>query len=64
MTDKQDEVFTYIKLCIKSQSHQPSIKEMADYFNVSEPAIINRLELLEKKGYIKRTSKARAIEIL
>jgi repressor LexA len=64
LTDKQQAVYSYIQLSVKSNNHQPSIKEMAEYFSVSEPAIINRLDLIEKKGFIRRTGKARAIEIL
>ena len=64
MTDKQKAVYTYIKLSIKSNNHQPSLQEMADYFSISMPAVTHRLILLEKKGYIRRTGKARAIEII
>jgi SOS-response transcriptional repressor LexA len=64
LTTLQNKVLTYIKLIIKSKGHQPSIKEMADYFGVYPTAILSHLRLMEKKGYIKMTGKARAINIL
>jgi len=64
LTELQNKILTHIKLSIKSRGFQPSIKEMADYFNVYPTAILNHLKLIEKKGFIKLTGKARAIEIL
>lgn len=63
-TKKQLAVLTYIKLCIKSNNYQPTVDEMAQYFKMTVQAICDKLKALEKKGYIKQTGKARAIEIL
>ena len=64
LTKLQQNVLTYIKLTIKSKGFQPSLKEMAEYFGTYPAGILSHLKLIEKKGYIKMTGKARAIEIL
>jgi SOS-response transcriptional repressor LexA len=64
LTKLQTKILTYIKLQVKSNGFQPSVREMADYFDVYPTAITNNLNLIEAKGYIKQTGKARAIEIL
>lgn len=63
-TEKQLAVLSYIKLCIKANKYQPTVKEIAEYFKMTNQAIFDKLKALEKKGYIKLTGKARAIEIL
>ena len=63
LTKLQNKLLTYIKLTLKSRGYQPSLKDMADYFDVYPTAIVQHLKLIEKKGYIKLTGKARAIEI-
>lgn len=64
LTKLQNKVLQYIKLNIESKGYQPSIKDMADYLGVYPTAILSHLKFIEKKGYIKLTGKARAIEIL
>jgi SOS-response transcriptional repressor LexA len=67
LTKLQNKILTYIKLQVKSNGFQPSVtsvREMAEYFDVYPTAITNNLNLIEAKGYIKQTGKARAIEIL
>jgi len=64
LTDKQKEILTYIKLQMKSSSIQPTTAEMAEYFGISQTAIVKRLDGLVEKGFIQRTGKSRAIEIL
>jgi len=64
LTKLQNKLLAFIKLKIESVGYQPSIYEMSKYFDVYPTAIINHLKLIEKKGYIKLTGKARAVEIL
>lgn len=63
VSEKQLEVFKYLIAYIQDNGFQPSVAEMAVHFNVSKRAVLDRLQLLEEKGFIRcGKSKDRAIE--
>lgn len=66
MTAKQKKVLELIYNSIKSSGFPPTLADLKEELGVSSnQAILNYLELLDKKGYIKREEgHARAIKIL
>jgi SOS-response transcriptional repressor LexA len=63
MSDKQLEVFQHIIKHIQDHGYQPSVAEMAIHFEVTKRAILDRLKLLQEKGFIRQTGKDRAIDL-
>lgn len=66
LTEKQQQIFDFIKKEIKTKGIPPSIREICKATNLSSTSSVHlHLETLEKKGYINRShSKTRHIEIL
>ena len=65
LTLKQKNVLTFIYNYFQDNKFYPSYKEIAKTFNFkSDGTVRTYLEILERKKYIKRHSKARAITIL
>lgn len=65
LTVRQKEVLEYISSFIDKEGYAPSYQDIASFFNFSSVASVRtHLELLEKKGYIKRQGKARSIKVL
>lgn len=65
MTDKQQRVFDFIRQQVNRIGFPPSVREIAQMFNVSTRAAYDHLRAIEKKGYIRRDPmKPRAIEIM
>ena len=44
-----------LRVLFDGLGYSPSIREMAEHFNVSQTAIWNRLAVLERKGHIHHT---------
>ncbi len=65
LTDRQREVFEFIRDAMRQESRPPTVREISDHFDFNSPkAASDHLSALERKGYIARkTSKARNIEI-
>jgi repressor LexA len=65
LTEKQQDVLDFLKLCKKTQI-PPSTRDIQAKFGfASQNSAMGHLKALEKKGYIQRFSKkARAIKIL
>ncbi|MBE7411499.1 MAG: transcriptional repressor LexA [Leptospiraceae bacterium] len=65
LTEKQEEVLSYITNTIKDRGLPPTIREIGDEFGITAKGAYDHLKAIEKKGYI-RTSKnqSRAIELL
>ena len=56
LTDRQTEIFEFIKEQILVNKIAPSIMEIGQRFNINNPnGVRNHILSLEKKGYIKRT---------
>lgn len=64
ITARQDEVLNFLIDTVRERGYPPSIREISAHFNMQSTQGVQRhLEALEKKGCIKRDSKARAIQI-
>lgn len=63
LTKAQTRVLDFLRSYAQEAGYPPSIREMKDGLGLaSHSAIQNCLSALEKKGYIRRSSRARAIE--
>jgi len=64
LTQKQSEVLEGIHLFITENSYPPSIRNIAEMFGFSSPkGASDHLAVLEKKGYIQKSSSARSIKL-
>jgi repressor LexA len=61
LTDKQKAILDYIKEFIQVQKYSPTVIELAEAFNISEPTMFHHVLALQKKGVITRSGKARSI---
>ena len=66
LTHKQQIIYDYIKKEIQRNGYAPSVREICDGVGLSSTSTVHaHLEILRKKGYIRRLpSKNRTIEIL
>ena len=66
LTDKQNKVLDFLKQSIAKNGYPPTVREICKAIGLSSPATVqSHLNMLEKKGYIKKgDSKNRAIELL
>ncbi|MDP6416562.1 MAG: HTH domain-containing protein, partial [Gammaproteobacteria bacterium] len=65
LTDKQQNVFNFIREQVSRMGFPPSVREIAQMFGISTRAAYDHLRAIEKKGYIRRDPmKPRAIEIV
>ena len=65
LTDKQKNVYEFIKQQVVQAGYPPSVREIAQAFSISTRAAYDHLRAIEKKGYIRRDPmKPRAIEII
>ena len=66
LTNRQDEILTYIKEYVVSNGYPPTVREICAAIGVSSPATVHaHLQNLENKGMIKKEeTKNRAIELL
>src|SRR4030067_234717 len=65
LTDKQRSVLEFLREFARSRSFAPTAREVADRFGIAEKNAFYYLELLERKGYIRRGRKSpRRIEFL
>ncbi len=63
LTKAQDRALEFLRDYVRDRGYPPSIREMKEGLGLaSHSAIQNCLSALEKKGYIRRSNKARAIE--
>lgn len=66
ITEKQQIIYEFIKSEIRANGFPPSVREICKAVCINSTSTVHaQLEILEKKGYIKRSpSKNRSIEIL
>ncbi len=65
LTDKQQNVYEYIRQKVGRIGYPPSVREIAQQFGISTRAAYDHLRAIEKKGHIRRDPmKPRAIEIV
>lgn len=65
LTKRQAEILEMINDCVTRNGFAPSIREIADAFQISSPnGVVCHLKALEKKGFLsRRKTKSRAIEL-
>ena len=65
MTPRQASIFEYIRTQIVDRGYGPTVREIAQEFNISSPnGVMCHLRAIEKKGLITRqANKSRAIEL-
>lgn len=65
LTGKQQRVLDFIRQQVNRMGFPPSVREIAQKFEISTRAAYDHLRAIEKKGYIRRDPmKPRAIEIM
>lgn len=65
LTDKQRKVLSFLREFTRSRSFAPTAREVADRFGIAEKNAFYYMDLLEKKGYIRRhRNSPRRIEFL
>jgi repressor LexA len=65
LTEKQQTIFTYVEDFIIRQGYPPTIREIAEEFQITPKGAYDHLRAIEKKGYIKcEKNRSRAIEVL
>ncbi len=65
LTKKQDNILRFIKDVVSKNGTPPTIIEIRDHFQFKAVGTVqDHLEALKEKGYIKKTKKARSIEVL
>lgn len=64
MTPKQREIFDFLCRHVRERGYPPSYEEIAEQFGFASPnAVTGHLKALERKGFIRRSEKSRALEI-
>jgi repressor LexA len=65
LTERQLEIYEFIRERIHSRGYGPTVREIKDHFDISSPnGVMCHLKALEKKNAIKREAKrSRAIEL-
>jgi repressor LexA len=65
LTERQREIYEFIREKIESRGYGPTVREIGDGFDIKSPnGVMCHLKALEKKGLIKREgARARAIQL-
>lgn len=65
LTSRQKKIFNYIRQQIDKRGYGPTVREIADAFNIGSPnGVVGHLRALENKGYIvRKAKKSRTIEL-
>ena len=64
LTDRQQLVYDYIKSYLKEHGFPPTIREIADNFDVSVKGAYDHVKAIERKGFISTSNnRSRAIEL-
>lgn len=65
LTDRQEVLLNWIRDYMLRHSYSPSIEDIADGLGKGESVILQRLKILERKGWIRRTPRVpRSIVLL
>jgi repressor LexA len=65
LTDRQAEILKYIKWYIGNYKYAPSMRSIAERFDIGLNAVAGHLRALEAKGWIRRSAGlARALSVL
>lgn len=64
ITSVEQETLDFIRKFIAEHGYAPSVKDMCGEFKVTSTAVLGRLNRLERKGFIMRSTRlARAIRV-
>jgi repressor LexA len=66
LTERQQAILDFISMSVRERGFPPSLREISSQFGIqSTQGVLRHLEALEKKGYIKRDSRAaRSMQIM
>src|SRR5437763_3249507 len=66
LTDRQREIYDFIREKIESRGYGPTVREIGDAFDIKSPnGVMCHLNALVSKGFIERAEgKARAIQLV
>jgi repressor LexA len=64
LTDRQREVLLFITRYINSHTYPPTIREIAENFEISIKGAHDHVTALKKKGYVRNDKRSRTLEIL
>jgi repressor LexA len=64
LTDRQREVLTFIIGFIDSHTYPPTIREIAEHFEISIKGAHDHVTALKKKGYVKNDKRSRTMEVI
>jgi repressor LexA len=64
LTDRQREVLTFIVKFIDSHTYPPTIREIADHFEISIKGAHDHVTALKKKAYVKNDKRSRTLEVI
>ena len=63
LTDKQRNILEFISDFMEANVMAPTVYEIAEHFNIKTSTVFAHLRSLQKKNYLKRSSKARSISL-
>jgi repressor LexA len=64
LTERQREVLSFIRDCINTHHYPPTVREVADFFDISVKGAYDHLGALKKKGRIRMGRGPRTIELI
>lgn len=65
LTEKQEQILKYITKVIKEKALPPTVREVAENFNITPKGAYDHIKAIEKKGFIKtHKNQSRAIELV
>lgn len=65
LTEKQENIFEFIKEAIRESGFPPTVREIGDRFGITPKGAYDHLKAIEKKGFVRCAhNKSRAIELL
>lgn len=64
LTQRQHRVLQTIKHFVKDEGYTPSVREIGAAIDLAPATVQQHLEVLERKGYIRRSGESHGIEIL
>ena len=64
LTQKQRNIVLYMKDHHKETGYYPTLREIGENFGINFSSVRQHLMAVEKKGYIERKQKSRAIKFL
>lgn len=64
LTDRQLEIYKFIKDFRKKNGNPPTYNEIAEHFGMKDSGAFDAVKKLEEKGYIQRDRRPRMMKVL